>query len=203
MDEMERARRELADIQKKMRADLADLADIPALTEKVLAETAALESAPAPEKRGPDRMMMVPFTATDLSGSADKVFSERLGEQVMGCLALPYERGQAECDRWTAAALGGMREIGARDGLEGMVAAQMVAAQNAGLEFLSRAVRTKRPEHGNHYGRLSTQLMTLFVRQTELLQRLRGRERRSVRVEHERVDRDGRTNVRTEREQVR
>lgn len=144
----------------------------------------------------------VPFSLTEVSGSADEAFSNRLGEQVMGCLDLAPDYGQAECNHRTRAAMGAMREIRARDGLEGMIAAQMVAAQSAGLTFLSRAMRGNRVEHGRRYGRLATDLMELFLRQTEALQQLRGRERRSVQVRHERVDKEGRTSVSAEHEQI-
>ena len=144
----------------------------------------------------------VPFSLTEVSGSADEAFSDRLGGQVMGCLDLSPDYGQAECNHRTRAAMGAMREIGARDGLEGMIAAQMVAAQSAGMKFLSRAMRTSQMDHGRRYGRMATDLMELFLRQTEALQRLRGRERRSVQVRHERVDQDGRTSVRAEHERI-
>jgi hypothetical protein len=143
----------------------------------------------------------VPFALTEVSGSPDMTFSVRLGEQVMGCLDLrPF--GQDERNHRTEAAMGAMREIGARDGLEGMIAAQMVAAQSAGMNFLSRAMLANKAEHGRRYGRMATDLMELFLRQTEALQRLRGRERRSVQVRHERIDQEGRISVSAEHEQI-
>lgn len=142
------------------------------------------------------------FRASEVSGSKDRVFSDRLGQQVFSCLAAPIDAKSSETDRRAVAALSAMREIGPRNGLEGMLASQMVAAQNVSMEFLSRSLRAS-PSQGGYYARQGTQLMALFVRQAELLQRLRGRERRSLRVERERVHEGGRTSVSAEREEVR
>jgi hypothetical protein len=45
--------------------------------------------------------------------------------------------------------------------------------------------------------------MALYTRQMELMARQRGRQRQSLRIEHERVGEDGRVSVRTEEERVR
>jgi hypothetical protein len=45
--------------------------------------------------------------------------------------------------------------------------------------------------------------MALYTRQMELMTRQRGRQRQSVRIEHERTDGDGRISVRAEEERVR
>src|SRR4029453_5074311 len=81
----------------------------------------------------------LPFRATDILGSQDQVFSECLGEQMLACLNLNGGLSEAERGRRAAAALGAMREIAPRDGLEGAVDAQMMAAHSAGLGFLARA----------------------------------------------------------------
>jgi hypothetical protein len=145
----------------------------------------------------------LPFRATDLSGSRDQVFSERLGEQMLDCLELNAAMSEGERRRRAAAALGAMREIGARDGREGLIAAQMVAVHNAGLGFLARAVRDPRVRKAAAYTRQSTALMTLFVRQMESLERRRGQERQSLRIEHERQTEDGRTRLTAETERTR
>jgi hypothetical protein len=145
----------------------------------------------------------LPFRATDLTGSRDQVFSERLGEQMLDCLELSAAMSEAERRRRAAAALGAMREIGARDGREGLIAAQMVAAHNVGLGFLARAVREPRVRKAALYTRQSTALMTLFLRQMEALERRRGQERQSLRIEHERQTEDGRTRLTAETERTR
>jgi hypothetical protein len=145
----------------------------------------------------------LPFCATDLSGSQNQVFSERLGEQMLDCLELNPAMSEAERGRRAAAALGAMREIGARDGREGLIAAQMVAVHNAGLGFLARAVRDPRVRKAATYTRQSTALMTLFLRQMEALERRRGQARQSLRIEHERQTEDGRMRLTAETERTR
>jgi hypothetical protein len=157
---------------------------------------------PAPKPDEPINTAL-PFRATDLTGSQDQVFSERLGEQMLDCLELNRGMSEAERGRRAMAALGAMREIGARDGREGLIAAQMVAAHNAGLGFLARAVREPRARKAATYTRQSTALMTLFLRQMEALERRRGQERQSLRIEHERQTEDGRTRLTAETERTR
>jgi hypothetical protein len=149
------------------------------------------------------RPVGVPYKLSGISGSRNQVFAQQLGEQLMRCLDLSPVHGKAEIEARSVAALSAMGEIGPRDGLEGMLAAQMAATQSAGLEFLARAVHSRQPQQGVRDGRLSAQLMTLFVRQIETLQRMRGRERRSVRIEQEKVGGNSRTSVSAEHEQVR
>jgi hypothetical protein len=157
---------------------------------------------PAPKPAEPAATSL-PFRATDISGSQDQVFSECLGEQMLACLDLNRGLSDAERGRRATAALGAMREIGPRDGLEGVVAAQMVAAHSAGLGFLARAVREPRVRKSEALTQQSARLMTLFLRQMEALERRRGRERQSLRIEHERRTEDGRTRLTAETERTR
>jgi hypothetical protein len=155
-----------------------------------------------PERAGPPNVRL-PFSATELMASRDVTFSECLGEQMMECLGLRAEMGEAQMARRAAAALGAVREIGPCNGTEAMVAAAMVAAHAAGLERLARAMREPRVGRAERLTRQSVQLMNAFTRQLESLQRLRGQERESIRVEHERRTEDGRTSVTAEKERKR
>lgn len=78
--------------------------------------------------------------------------------------------------RWAvAAALAAMRAIGPRDGLEGMLAAQMVCVHAAAMDFTGRATRDGQPMAARAvYMRQAGQLMALFTRQMEVLERRRG-----------------------------
>jgi hypothetical protein len=155
-----------------------------------------------PERSGPPNVQL-PFCATELMASRDVTFSECLGEQMMECLGLKAEMGEAQMARRAAAALGAVREIGPRNGAEAMVAANMVAAHAAGLERLARAMRQPRVGKAESLMRQSARMMNVFTRQLESLQRLRGQERESIRVEHERRTEDGRTSVTAEKERMR
>jgi hypothetical protein len=171
--------------------------------ERAAAEVVAFPAGGAlPERSGPPNVQL-PFCATDLMASRDVTFAECLGEQMMECLGLKAEMGEAQMARRAAAALGAVREIGPRSGTEAMVAANMVAAHAAGLERLARAMREPRVGKAESLTRQSVRMMNAFTRQLESLQRLRGQERESIRVEHERRTADGRTSVTAEKERVR
>ncbi len=145
----------------------------------------------------------VPFGPSGISGSNDSVFSERLGNQVVRCLALPDDMPADRRRKRATAALQSMREIAPRNGLEGMLAAHMAALHAAGLNLLARGMhgkqRTEVDMHLRHGGRL----LELFTRQRDALQRQRGRERETLRVEHEQRSEDGRTSVTAESQRVR
>lgn len=130
---------------------------------------------------------LLPFDPTVFSGSKNIAFSEWLGEQVINCHFLPP----------------GLDEIGQQQRIEGMLAGQMVAMHGAGCDLLRRAMLpTAQPQVAEALMRTSTRMMTLFARQTELLLRLRGRERQTLRIEHVRKDDDRRVSVTAEAERT-
>jgi hypothetical protein len=81
----------------------------------------------------------------------------------------------------TLATLAAMRAIGPRDGLEGMLAAQMVCAHGVAVDFTRQAMRDGQyMENRTAYMRQAGKLMTLFARQIETLDRRRGQWAASV-----------------------
>jgi hypothetical protein len=79
-----------------------------------------------------------------------------------------------------------------RNEVEGMLAVQMVAAHNLGLEMVRRATKTERLDCLATYGSLATKLLRTFTAQTEVLARLRGQTgQQTVRVEHVTVESGG------------
>lgn len=81
----------------------------------------------------------------------------------------------------TLAAMAAMRAIGPRDGLEGMLAAQMVCAHGVAIDFTRRAMRDGQyMENRTAYMRQAGKLMTLFAHQIETLDRRRGQRAASV-----------------------
>jgi hypothetical protein len=91
------------------------------------------------------------------------------------------------------AAIAFIREIGPRNGVEALLAAQMIAAHNTALELIRRTLLPQQP--GQYIDRLSnrgTQLLRLFVDQAAALDRLRGGgARQTVRVERVTVEAGG------------
>src|SRR5215470_20211644 len=90
------------------------------------------------------------------------------------------------------AALAGLSGIGPRDELEGMMAAQLIAAHNAAMECYRRAMIDEqnpeaRRENLAHAGKLSRTFATLL----EALNRHRGKGQQKVTVEHVHVHSGG------------
>ncbi len=160
----------------------------------------AVMSAEAPEETA--LSMLAKADAMALSGSKSELFADRLVQQVALCQWLPTD----EADRGyrTATAMAALKELAPRNAMEGMLAGQMVAAHNVGLELMAQAFRNGQPVKTiEAFLRQGMRAMALFTRQSELMTRQRGRQRRSLRIEHEQVRDDGRVSVTAEQERVR
>ncbi len=90
------------------------------------------------------------------------------------------------------AALAMMEEIGPRDGLEGMLATQMVAVHNLSLECVKRAGLPDQTVEGvsDNINRV-TKLMRTFTAQMEALQRHRNGGKQTISVQHVNVENGG------------
>lgn len=143
------------------------------------------------------------FDVRAFAGSADPLFADRLAEQLLNGVPAPANADEAALDRRAGGILAQMRELGPRNGLEGLLAAQMVAMHGTACEFLRRAMLPEQPSHTvAALARLSTRMLTLFAQQTELLQKLRGCERQTLRIEHVRKVEDGGVSMSAEAERV-
>jgi hypothetical protein len=140
--------------------------------------------------------------ALALSGSRSVMLADRLAEQVALCQPLPADEDRRSFR--VAATVEMLKEMAPRNAMEGMLAGQMVAAHNMALALMSRAFRQDQPvKTVEAFLRQGTRTMALFTRQMELMTRQRGRQRQSLRIEHERVEDGGRVSVRAEEERVR
>jgi hypothetical protein len=82
--------------------------------------------------------------------------------------------------------------IAPRDPIETLLAIQMTATHNIGMEFLRRTILPGQSTEGISEGvRRATQLLRLFAIQTETLHRRRGGSRQTVVVQHVQVDAGG------------
>ena len=69
-----------------------------------------------------------------------------------------------------------MAEMAPSNGIEGMLAVQMLAAHNAALMFLSRAtLKEQRPEAIDSNVIRTARLMRVFVEQADAMQKLKGK----------------------------
>ncbi|MCI0430081.1 MAG: hypothetical protein L0210_06005 [Rhodospirillales bacterium] len=170
------------------------------------AMAALAEALPAPaESREPQRLKIKErFDPLALSGTANAWFAERLAHQVVNCQAVPSEADEQTRAELANSAIAALKELAPAGAAEGLLAAQMVAAHNASLDLLRRALAEPQPERvveesTRQYARLSE----VFLKQLDRYARHRGRQRQTIRIEHVRVVEDGQVTVRQEEERVR
>ena len=85
-----------------------------------------------------------------------------------------------------------MSDIGARDVIEAMLAAQMVATHEAAMECFRRAALTEQTFAGRELGlKYGDKLVRSFAALTDALNRHRGKGQQVVRVEHVTVQAGG------------
>ena len=106
-------------------------------------------------------------------------------------VASVFWKGAADANANAAIAL--IREIGPRNAVEALLAAQMIAVNNAALEQLRRALLPDQPaQFIDSLTNRGTQLLRLYVDQVAALERLRGGgARQTVRVERVTVEAGG------------
>ena len=89
-------------------------------------------------------------------------------------------------------ALAAIHGMGPRDTLEGLLAVQMVATHNAGMEMLRRAMVPDQTFEGcNAAVNQATKLLRTFTAQMEALSRYRGKGQQKMTVEHVHVHEGG------------
>jgi hypothetical protein len=143
--------------------------------------SAADVSAPKPS------LGKAPWTAF---GTQQAGLGKHLVRLFANALWMPSELTAEQRAERIKAALAAVREMGARNTTEGMIALYAVAAHAAALNCLARA---QHPEcgHETRIGelRLAARLMNQFNRQLDAFDRQRGRVMQRITVEHVRLDR--------------
>jgi hypothetical protein len=170
------------------------------------AVTALAEALAAPAEAPEPELLKVRarFDPLALSGTANARFAKRLGDQVVNCQAMPPDADEEACKELATSAIAALKELAPSGAAEGLLATQMVAAHNASLHLLKRALAESQPdriveESTRQYARLSE----VFLKQLDRYARHRGRQRQTIRIEHVRVVEDGKVTVRQEEERVR
>ena len=126
-----------------------------------------------------------------IGGSQSDHWNNTLANQAVQALWMKNSDA-AERDRQLSATVAGLAGIGPKDELEGMMAAQLLAAHNAAMECFRRAMIGDqtfegRRENLNQANRLSRTWATLL----EALNRHRGKGQQKVTVEHVTVNEGG------------
>jgi hypothetical protein len=123
-------------------------------------------------------------------GTSNPEMIRRLLSQAAG--TVPSSDLAGKC-RYALAALQG---ISPADGLEGLLAVQMIGAHNLAMEFLQRAmVKDQTLDVVDHNVNRATRLLRLFLLQIEALNRYRGKGQQNVVVKHVHVNRGGKAIV--------
>jgi hypothetical protein len=149
---------------------------------------AAKEKRPIPRKFSEEAEQAFSNWMKEVSGTEHQELQSKLLNQAVG--AVPDVVGQElksfEC---VAAALHG---VGPKDGVEGMLAAQMVAAHMMAMECLKRAALPNQIDLGVDVNvNRSTKLMRTFASLTDALNRYRGKGEQRMTVEHVHVYQGG------------
>jgi len=164
------------------------------------------EAAPATPGPQSDSMLEIleDFDAAKLSGTNSLIFADRLTQQVIHAQSYPAGADAEECSLRASAAMAALKHLAPQDAGEGMLAAQMVAVHNIGMDCLIRAAGGAGDDKTREtHARQGARFLQLYLKQLDQLGRKRGRRRQSVRIEHERDGEDGRVTVRAEEERVR
>ncbi|WP_422001185.1 hypothetical protein [Roseovarius mucosus] len=132
-----------------------------------------------------------------LGGSASDLWNATLVQQAGYSMAIKGS-DQTALDRQVGATIAGLDGIAPRDELEGMMAAQLIAAHNAAMECYRRAMADKqtfegRKENLNQANKLSRTWATLL----DALNKHRGKGQQKVTVEHVHVHAGGQAVVGT------
>ena len=153
---------------------------------------AALTPKPSPEPR----VLKLKHHPREVGGSPSKEFNYVLLKQVIGSLWTAHaadKEAEIELFDAAAAALAGIKP---KDEIEGMLAAQMVAAHSATMECYRRAMNREQifevwKEQLNQANKLSR----AYTMQIEALSRYRGKGQQKVTVEHVHVHAGGQAMV--------
>jgi hypothetical protein len=126
-----------------------------------------------------------------IGGSQSDTFNTVLANHVLNTLWLTSfdQEGQ---DKLRSASIAALTWIGPRDELEGMLAAQMVAAHNAAMECYRRAMIPEQTHEGRkHALDYANKLSRTYTTLLEALNRHRGKGQQKVTVEHVHVHAGG------------
>jgi hypothetical protein len=133
----------------------------------------------------------------DIGGSQSDHWNNILANQTFQTLWVKHSDAETR-DKQISAALAALMGIGPKDELEGMMAAQLIAAHNAAIECYRRAMLGEqtllgRSENLSQANKLSRTYSTLL----EALNRHRGKGQQKVTVEHVHVHAGGQAVVGT------
>ena len=127
----------------------------------------------------------------NLGGSQSDNWNNVLANQAMQALWLKNSTPE-ECDKQLNATVAALIGIGPKDELEGMMAAQLIAAHNAAMECYRRAMISEQTFEGRRENLAqANKLSRTYAALLEALNRHRGKGQQKVTVEHVHVHAGG------------
>lgn len=144
---------------------------------KIVASESVENQNPAPERTPAD--------------DADNVLNA-LSQEINGTLWLPDGLSTGERIQRMKLALQRVNKIKPTEGIEGMLAVQMVGTHSAAMECLRRAMLPGQTVEGREQNlRHAEKLLSLYARQLEVLDKHRGKGQQKVTVEHVHIEPGG------------
>jgi len=133
----------------------------------------------------------LPGTLRPVGGSNSDSWNNLIANQVVGALWTKHS-DEVQTVEKSEAAISALIGIGPRDELEGMMAAQLIAAHNAAMECYRRAMLPGQTAEGRHENlSQANKLSRTYTILLEALNRNRGKGQQKVTVEHVHVHAGG------------
>lgn len=141
------------------------------------------------DKAGTDEEPDIWTTSTGVNHQGIRMARIR---EVLSVLWLPDNLSKEEKDKAILAALNMYSELKPQNGIEGMLAAQMVGTHAAAMECLRRAMIPGQSFEGRDQNlKHANKLMQTYSRQLEVLDKHRGKGQQKITVEHVTVEAGG------------
>lgn len=126
------------------------------------------------------------------TGSSSPPLQRELLGQLTSALWLPEWKSPEQMQQEASAAYEQLQSIAPEDGLEGMLAVQMVATHNAAMDCLRRAMLPEQTfERREQNLKHAAKLLGIYTRQMEALDKHRGKGQQKITVEHVTVEAGG------------
>ncbi len=133
----------------------------------------------------------LPGTLRSIGGSNSDSWNNLIANQVVAALWTKH-LDEVQTNENSEAAISGLMGIGPRDELEGMMAAQLIAAHNAAMECYRRAMLPEQTVEGRRENlSQANKLSRTYTILVEALNRHRGKGHQKVTVEHVHVHAGG------------
>ncbi len=130
--------------------------------------------------------------AKDALGFKSQLSQVRLVTDLLQALPVSGDMPDDELNQRYSTAIAMLAELGPGDGLEGMLATQMIACHEAAMNCLSRAQNPQNSFEGRHENLKQAQkLLSLYIKQMQALDKHRGKGQQSVTVKHVHVESGG------------